>query len=224
MPDTLDVMLVESHTHGADVAAAEREAGGHRVHRCFQPGDRGFPCTGVTDPAACPIDRGVDVALLVRSHVAPRPTAFERGVSCAIRAGVPVVEDGPAILDPFSPWLTARSDGDAAKASLDAVQKSFASLRNDIAGYTARLLSAAGIDPAVIQCRIELQFPRFHVHLSPSIEKTLRQALAVRVLDAVRASGRTYGEVDVSYDTEPEPRRVTTQHSLGLPTTWPDDR
>lgn len=207
MVDTLDVLLIEGQTHGADVAAAELGAAGHRVHRCFQPGDRGFPCAGITDPAGCPIDRAVDVALLVRSHVAPRPTALERGVSCAIRAGVPIVEDGPPILDPFEPWLAARTDGNVSEACVAAAGSSFDPLRHDIAARTALLLDAAGIDPASLACAIEQHFPRLLVVLSgPTVSKRLKQALAVRVLDAVRASGRTYGAVDVSYETTPPSR------------------
>lgn len=38
--ETLDVLLIESHPHGADVAAAELAAPRHRVRRCFAPGDR----------------------------------------------------------------------------------------------------------------------------------------------------------------------------------------
>jgi hypothetical protein len=202
MPDSLAVMLVESGLSAVNGAAATLEAAGHRVHRCFQPGDRGFPCVGVTDPAACPIVHGVDVVLLVRRRVNPRPSLLEGGVGCAIRAGVPIVEDGPAILDPFEPWVTVRADGDVAEACVEAVGKGFEALRHDIVGRTARLIDAAGLDPVSVECTVAMDFPRLHIRLSgPRVGKRLEQALAVRVLDAVRASGRTYGEVDVSYET-----------------------
>jgi hypothetical protein len=36
------------------------------------------------------------------------------------------------------------------------------------------------------------------LHLPVALERPMQQALAVRVLDAVHASGRTYGQVDVN--------------------------
>lgn len=120
----LDVLLIESRPGSGAIDAGRLEAAGHRVHRCHpdtRPGleaplparDR-YLCTGVT--AWCPLDDGVDVALLVRRRVMPRPVAREAGVSCALRAGVPVVEDGPAVLDPFEPWLAGRVAGDVVAA------------------------------------------------------------------------------------------------------------
>ena len=34
--------------------------------------------------------------------------AAEDGVRCAIRAGVPIVEDGSDFYDPFDPWVARR--------------------------------------------------------------------------------------------------------------------
>jgi hypothetical protein len=134
MAQTLDVLVMESHPHAADEAEAALVAAGHRVHRCHEPGGHGFPCVGVIDPAACPLDRGVDVALLVRRRVAPRPTPWEGGVSCVIRAGVPLVEAGPDVLDPFERWVVARSDGDVGQACRRALEagRSSARMRWDV--------------------------------------------------------------------------------------------
>ena len=100
--------VLESVPAAAERAAIALRGGGHRIHRCYEPGERGFPCKGVRDPAACPLEAGVDVAVLVRPRVAPRPTALETGVSCALRAGIPLVEQGREALDPFAPWVAAR--------------------------------------------------------------------------------------------------------------------
>jgi hypothetical protein len=120
MTGALDVLLIESSPHAGAAAAAELKAAGHRVHRCFRPGACGFPCVGVTHPSACPIDRGIDVALLVRPRVNPRPTQLERAVSCVIRARVPLVEYGPSILDPYESWLAARAEGRVTDACVEA--------------------------------------------------------------------------------------------------------
>ena len=165
----------------------------------------------MTDPAACPISRGANVALLVRTRVTPRPTPLEDGVSCALRAGVPLVEDGPDILDPFEPWLTARSAGDVVAACTAAAQRGLEPLRRDIATRIANLLHAAGIEPESVECRIDADGPRLHVRLtgpaaSGPTQTVFEHALAVRVLDAVRCSGRTHGPVEVSY--QPATRMV----------------
>jgi len=210
MTTTLDVLLIESHP-GAGTSGADRlAAAGHRVHRCYPategPGADGrvalrdrYLCAGVTT-GSCPLDDGIDVALLVRHRLATQPHASEGGVSCALRAGIPVVEDGPELLDPFEPWLTGRVAGDVA-ATCEAVgDGAFEPLRREIEVGTGRLLTAAGVDPAAVACTFEPRGSRLHVILtSPAITPALEQSLAVRVLDAVRAADRTYGQVDVSY-------------------------
>jgi hypothetical protein len=67
----------------------------------------------VIDAEHCPLAAHADVALLVRDRVAPYPTPLEQGAMCAVRAGVPLVEDGSAALDPYEPWLAARVDSAA---------------------------------------------------------------------------------------------------------------
>jgi hypothetical protein len=200
MTNPLDVLVLESHPHAATMAVADLEAAGHRVHRCHRPGDRGFPCVGVTDPTACPIANGVDVALVVRRRVSPRPTPLEGGVSCAIRAGVPVVEEGPDTLDPFAPWLAGRSHGNVVEACERAVGVAYAPLREAILARLVPLVTAVGVDLAAIECRIAPDGPRLQVELSgPEVGRALEHAFGVRVLDAVRSFGRTFGEVNVTY-------------------------
>jgi len=120
MTENMDVLVIESRRHYADQAVATLEAAGHRVLRCFDPGDEGFPCRGVTRPDECPIDRGVDVALVVRPRVAPQPTPLETGVSCALHAGVLLVEKGTASRDPFDPWLARRVGDEGVVAACEA--------------------------------------------------------------------------------------------------------
>ena len=108
MTKTLDVLLVGSDPIWLEEAERSLADHGHRVHRCHEPGDAPFPCVGLTDPAACPLDHAIDVTLLVRRGVHPRPMPAEDGVRCAIRAGVPIVEDGSDFYDPFDPWVARR--------------------------------------------------------------------------------------------------------------------
>jgi len=202
MAERLDVMVLESAPHAADAAVDQLEAAGHRAHRCHPPGARPFPCVGITDPAACPVVAGADVALLVRLRVTPRPTPFESGVRCAIRAGLPIVEDGPDILDPYERWVTARAGGnDVAGALLVISRSAHRSLEEAIGERIAGALRATTIDPASVACRVERDGPRLHVRLTgPPVGRRVEHALAVRVLDAIHSNGRTYGNVDVSYE------------------------
>jgi hypothetical protein len=209
----LEVLVIESDPGVGESDARALEAAGHRVHYCYRtslgpaPGrvatrDR-YLCTGVTE-GACPLEQGIDVALLVRQRPLTRPGAREGGVSCALRADVPVVEDGPDLLDPFEPWLAGRATGDADVASTceAAASASFDPLLDAIRARTRQLLVAASIDPSSVTCRFATAWPRLHVMLAgPPIPDGLEQALAVRVLDAVRADGRTFGQIDVGYET-----------------------
>lgn len=211
MTAPLDVLLIESHSGAGGADGDQLKGAGHRVHRCF-PEPQGaaggrialrdrYLCVGVT-AASCPLDRGIDVALLVRQRIATRPAASEAGVSCALRAGVPVVEDGPDLLDPYEPWLAGHVVGDTVAACESAAAHRFESLRREIHRRMAPLLTASGIEVDAVSCSVETGWPRLRVVLSgPATTRSVEQALAVRVLDAVRAGERTFGQVDVSYKT-----------------------
>jgi hypothetical protein len=200
MTRPLDVLVIEGHRGAAASAVHDLEAAGHHVHRCHDDDSHGFPCQGVIDPAGCPLARHIDVALLVRRRVAPRPTALEQGATCAIRAGVPVVEAGPSALDPYEPWLAARADGDVVASCEAATDAARGELRREILRLAAPILFGAGIATSQAVCRIEPATTRLQVQfdLPVAVAPAVKQALAVRVLDAVRGAGRTYGPVEVS--------------------------
>jgi hypothetical protein len=217
MTKPLDVLVIESHPGAAAEAVQSLKAAGHHVLRCYDDDSNSFPCLGVTDPAECPLARRTDVALLVRRRVAPRPTALEQGATCAIRAGVPLVEAGPEPLDPFEPWLAARVD-DNVVATCEAVSDTaIGELRREILRLAAPILFSAGILTTQALCRIEPEATRLHVQfdLPAAVTTAVKQALAVRVLDAVRGAGRTYGPVHVSVhdarEAGPHPRRERSQ-------------
>jgi hypothetical protein len=205
MTRSLDVLVLENRPGSARIAVEELTAAGHRVHRCHQPGTPSFPCRGVVDAAACPLQGPIDVALVVRHHIHPQPSSYEHGVACAIRAGVPLVEEGSAILDPYDPWVTARVEaGSVAEVCAQAVERGHQPVAADVLERCAPLLDAHGIDLSAVACRIELWWPRLQVHIDLPVQVTdgVREALAVRALDAVRASRRTYGTVNVQvHDT-----------------------
>ncbi|MFL6204426.1 MAG: hypothetical protein ACJ739_03675 [Acidimicrobiales bacterium] len=202
MTKTLDVLVVGSDPSATEEAERNLAQHGHRVHRCHEPGEDPFPCAGMVDPDACPLDQAIDVALLVRRGVHPRPTATEDGVRCAIRAGVPIVEDGSDFYDPFDPWVARRvgPHDDLIAACEAAADRRFDELRTLIRHRIVRLAAAAGTSANEVTSRIE---PTGHdlqvdLYVTVPLDARMRQAMGVRVLDAVHASGRTYGQVDVN--------------------------
>ena len=200
MTRPLDVLIIESHRGVAASAVDGLEGAGHQVHRCHDDDSHGFPCRGVIDPAGCPLARHMDVALLVRRRVTPRPTALEHGATCAIRADVPVVEDGPATLDPYEPWVAARVDGDVVAACEAATDAALDDLRREILHMATPILSGAGIPTNQALCHIDMETTRLGVRfdLPVTVAPTVKQALAVRALDALRGTRRTHGPVEVS--------------------------
>jgi hypothetical protein len=129
MGDRLDILLIESRPGDGDADAELLRAAGHRVHLCWPPQRYGrtplrdrFLCAGAARQR-CPLLLGIDVALLVRGRLATEPTAREAGVACAIQEGIPVVEDGTDVLDPFTPWLSGRAEADVVAACEAAAQR-----------------------------------------------------------------------------------------------------
>jgi hypothetical protein len=204
MTQPLEVLVIESYRGAAAVAVHDLGAAGHHVQRCHDEDKPGFPCRGVIDPAQCPLARHTDVALLVRGRVAPHATALEQGATCAIRAGVPLVESGPAALDPFEDWLAARVDDDVVATCKAASDAALSELRREILRLVAPVLFAAGVAADRTVCRLEPETTRLTVRfdLPVTVSPAVRQALAVRVLDAVRGAGRTHGPVQVSVSAE----------------------
>lgn len=188
----MDVMLIENRPNAGDRTAAALEAAGHRVHRCHDPAQTAtFPCSGALDPDECPLSHDVEVAMLVRHGISPRPTALENGVNCALRHGIPIVEDGSAMLDPYEPWIAGRTDGDPEQACRDAINRA----REP---FLAELRDETGAQ----QWRIERSGDRLHlIGTGPALDAAARSRLAVRALDVARRRGWHRERVDVSYES-----------------------
>jgi hypothetical protein len=199
MRTPLDVLVVESHPRAAEHAVATLEAAGHRVHRCHEADSRGFPCVGVSHEGGCPMERPIDVAFLARRQVSPRPTALEDGMSCVIRAGIPIVEDGPDAFDPYAEWVTHRlAPGEDVAAVCETLAAS-TPLHDTIRSRIGTLLRTVGVDPADVGCHLEHDDKALVVNLDVpvAVDRSMEHALAVRVLDAMTTSKRTFGQVDV---------------------------
>ena len=95
------------------------------------------------------------------------------------------------------------SDHPQRSAEAAAIEDAPDELRREIIRRVAPVLSAAGIATNRVVCLLEPATTRLDVsfHLPVAVSPATKQALAVRVLDAVRGGGRTFGPVHVSvYD------------------------
>lgn len=208
MTTTLDVLLLEASPGDGATDADLLEGAGHRVLRCYDPDAPRLtahpsgliPCVALTD-GSCPLDGHVDVALLARRGVIPRPGPGETGVRCAIRAGVPVVEDGGDLLDPFAPWIDRRTtSGQVVSACEAAAVDSFDPVVRSLREMCTPILERSGIDPDQLVARFERADDDLLVRLScPPLDAHLSRAIAARVLDALRAFPRRFATVEVSW-------------------------
>lgn len=196
----LDVLILESRSGAAKHHAEALQEAGHRVHLCHDPGSFDFPCRAIAGAGECPIDQGIDVALVVRRGIHPNPTAGEQGVSCAIRAGIPIVEDGPTVLDPFEPFLTLRVTGSVTASVERAAALDDDQLQAAIRAGVAPTLDRADIAPHELECSFARTATHLRVELGlPEAARDVEQALAVRVIDVLRDERRSYEQIDVVF-------------------------
>jgi hypothetical protein len=200
MDRSLDLLLIESHPGVAARTAEQLDAEGHRVHRCHD-GDGSFPCSGVTEPSRCPVDRHVDAAVLVRRGVGPTPTAHEDGVPCALRAGLPVVEEGTDVLDPYRELLTTRVQRDerVSDACLRAIDEALQPAAEAVLAALAPVLEAHGEPADSVSVQLSARADRLRIEIDGAAANgTLGGRLAVTAADTVRARRRRWSSVSVA--------------------------
>ena len=200
MGSTLQIMVIESHPGDAE---AELLAAGHGVHRCHDADGPGFPCRGVSGEKDCPLDHPIDVALLVRRGVAPRPTPMEEGVTCALRAQVPVVEDGTDLFDPFTELLADRVPpfGDLVAVCEGVARHATEPLEHRVHDAFTPVLARHGLRPdeVDVQARYDGDVLRLHLAATRPVPNTLRGLLCVTAADATRSAARPRSSVEVSF-------------------------
>lgn len=201
MGTSLNLLIVESHPGVADRAVSQLQADGHTVHRCHEGSGPAFPCAGLAGDHACPLDAPIDVALLVRRGVAPSPTPHEDGVPCALRAGIPVVEDGTDLLDPYNDHVTTRvgMDESVVDACRRAMVEAMVPLEAQVAEALVPFLEANGLPGDEVAVRLEPMGDVVRIHLmAEGLTPMLTGQLSVKAADTVRAMRRTWSSVEVT--------------------------
>ncbi len=106
------LLVVEDAQHAAQPVVERLAEAGHAVTYCNDPDGPGFPCKGLHDPPACPLDREpIDLVVVARDECGATPTIRETGAGCAIRRHVPLVEVGQHQDSPYRDFAAAISQG-----------------------------------------------------------------------------------------------------------------
>lgn len=120
------VLTVGTDDWAIEQSAAALEVAGHTVHRCHEPGEEAFPCNAFRPGRGCPLDAGVEVVVTSRARPMDQPAASETGVTCGLRAGLPLIVNGITRHSPFSDLgvTVVGEHGDLVDAVETAVEKS----------------------------------------------------------------------------------------------------
>lgn len=114
---SMDVLVLETDQDRAHAAACKLVAQGHHVWRCHDRGAAAFPCRALAGARPCPLDTpGVDVVVTVRKQRGVDPSPYEDGVSCALRARVPLVVVTDHGANPFDEYAEEVVAGDVTEA------------------------------------------------------------------------------------------------------------
>jgi hypothetical protein len=97
----LSVLVVGTDDWAIEQSAAALQAAGHEPLRCHEPGAKAIPCNALLPGRRSPLDLGVDAVVTSRARPVSAPTLTETGVTCALRAGVPLVVSGISDRGPF---------------------------------------------------------------------------------------------------------------------------
>jgi hypothetical protein len=199
----MNALVLESEPNAADATIEQLTNAGHSVFRCHEPGKPEFPCRALAGEGPCPlIDPGVDVAVTVRTHPDTRPTVREDGVACALRARVPLVVAGRALLNPYEEWAEAVvEDGDlvgacervAAAPSRDHSEIARDALREAV---RRRAGSAGDADAVVWRDRSRL---RVRLEGVDDLDRSVRGMAAADVAAALRAFDAHIPKIDISF-------------------------
>jgi hypothetical protein len=205
----LRVLVTEDVRGAADEAVAELEQAGHTVLRCCEPTGAAFPCAALRDGSRCPLDAQIDVALAVRRHSHPRPTRREVGVSCALKARVPLVVAGHGGCDPFAQWESeflprthqiVEACERVARAPLwEHGRRADRAIREVLRTHGYRGVSA----PVTVQ-RLDGRLV-VHVRATKEIPKQLHGMISVRIVAALRDHDRDAAGIDVAITDEGAP-------------------
>jgi len=193
------VLLVSSDEDRLDDVEAKLVEDGYEVRRCVAAGAPTFPCVGLAG-GTCPLDEpgGIDVALAVRQVPWRRPTPSELGVTCAVRAAVPlaVIATSP---HPFAPWanVTSTARDRAVEVCEDAIADALEEPRAAVTDAVGAVLATHGVPDTPIAVRLDRRQGRLRVRIVADVPGPVGAMAATRAAVAVRRFDRSATELDI---------------------------
>ena len=204
----MKILVLDSDGEGgARQAAATLEAAGHEVHRCHDDGAPAFPCNGLSGATECPLHGVVDVAVVVREHPWPRPTALEDGVTCALRHAVPLVVSGRTALDPFDGWATEHLEGtDGLVEACERAMTAPLPRHGEVAVARAvEVLERHELPTDGVRAEVHRHDARLHVDVDVPVpvDAALSGMIATRVVGRLRQHDRYASAIDIAVNGVP---------------------
>jgi hypothetical protein len=195
----MDILVTESSSGAAKVAAEELEAAGHRVHRCHDGSSTAFPCAGLT--SECPLDAtAIDLVLTVREHVRMTPAPTEDGVTCGFRHRVPVAVTGRTVMNPFEAFGAEAVDPADLVAACERVAASRRPAHEEVATEVMRdTLTVEGYatEPSEVAVQRVNGRLRVRVAVPAEVPERAREIVAVRVVGRLREFDPYAGGIDI---------------------------
>lgn len=191
----MKVLMVENNSESAHRIAELLKSSGHSVHSCHDASAiEGLDACVALQHQQCPMNLvPMDLLLDVRSpdgtHSGIEALLMEEGVLCAARRKIPVVIAGEINDQPFKRWATIEHPGLPSVAVLEDVAS--APLPDHSAVATAALRSTLRAHGIIVD-KAEAEVCRrdggllLHIDVSPSIDTSAAQAVAIKVGQAVR--------------------------------------
>jgi hypothetical protein len=198
----MNALVLESEPNTADATIEQLTNAGHRVFRCHEPGKPEFPCRALAGEGPCPLsDPGVDVAVTVRAHPDMRPTPREDGVACALRARVPLVVAGRAMLNPYEEWADEVVEDGNVVAACERVVSTPSRDHSEVArdalreAVRRRAGSAGGADAVVWRDHNRL---RVRLEGLDDADESVRGLIAADVAAVLRAFDAQISKIDIA--------------------------
>jgi hypothetical protein len=205
----MQVLMPETSTSGARMAADALREAGHDVHTCHEPDATRFLCTGMHGNP-CPLEAfPIDVAVDVRPFPMPMPTLDEDGVRCAARRHIPLVVAGAVAANPFAPWTTVES------STVDVVEAIEAAVASPLPDLSARAtevlrgtLERMGVDAQDARVEVRRRAGRLAIRIiacdagtAPEFDRALARA-GIRVHQEVHELDKWARGADVAIFAE----------------------
>jgi hypothetical protein len=201
-------LLVSSDDDPLDAAERALLDAAFDVHRCHAPGSPSPLCTGIVT-GECPLDvaGGIDVLVDVRQHPWPLPTRHEIGVTCALRAGVPVVVVGRAP-HPFSDRAAATVDGieGLGRVCEDAMSDALDAGRAAVQEAVGAVLELHGHADAPMSARLERKGEALRVRIAVDVARAVGSRAAARAAVAARRFDPRASKIEIEV-VEPAAQR-----------------